>query len=233
MTLAFPQFSQLPLELQRIIWEIAARQIEPGVCIFPGLGCDGEVLLPLGVNLRLPPALLHICRESRAESLKHVRLEQDSQGALSRVWREFSFDADTLFVPDRHMLGFLGPNLDRWAGAAKIRSLTFEYTFSWGHFDTWWLRFRLLVSTFKRLRRVGLSHSDQNRGCWGDGEVCRLLDLDPGFVRDHTATHDGLGNLARWMHDKQPLRFDLELQILLRCNEEASQRRWIAAQKRQ
>ncbi|KAK9771430.1 hypothetical protein AB5N19_03179 [Seiridium cardinale] len=63
---SFTKFPDLPLEIQRMIWE-AALQVEPEACNFP-FTLDFKLLLYVGFKTQ--ESMLQACHESRQAVLK-------------------------------------------------------------------------------------------------------------------------------------------------------------------
>jgi hypothetical protein len=99
---SFPQFANLPLELQREVWQASLDEApEPGVHIVrledstngdPGL---------ITIDTRWH-SLMHACRESRAMARRQLRFRHvDSRGACSGPYRAFNPETDSVYVSIR------------------------------------------------------------------------------------------------------------------------------------
>lgn len=92
----FPRFPELPTEIRLKIW----KHCLPGPrAVEVDYGEHSEFLS----SKYPPPIALHICRESRAEALKHYELAFDSGPNAGRIYFDFSQDglhfqsSDTFF----------------------------------------------------------------------------------------------------------------------------------------
>ncbi|KAI2632277.1 hypothetical protein GGR54DRAFT_27370 [Hypoxylon sp. NC1633] len=153
--ISFPRFSDLPIELRKMVWKAALEETEAGICI-PGLEYDFRRRQPdvphdgenyildngendilddddtqveqLIVNYKLP-ALFHVCRESRRVAGQTVSTWQDG------IWQDGPgpyINAYRRYEPDRDTL-FLTPeasHIGGWVKAPKVQHLAFEYPYN-------------------------------------------------------------------------------------------------------
>jgi len=91
----FPKFLDLPTELRRQIWREAfppSRIIE----LVDGPGRTGKLraqkLVTPWITPAVPPAVLYVCRESRAEALRYYQLAFGRNGFEPRIYIDFARD---------------------------------------------------------------------------------------------------------------------------------------------
>ncbi|KAH8751691.1 hypothetical protein F5883DRAFT_577884 [Diaporthe sp. PMI_573] len=103
---SFPQFANLPLELQREVWQASLDEApEPGVHIIRHEdntnGDPGLVTMDIGCN-----SLMHVCRESRAMARKQLKFRHVDRGACLNPYRAFNLDTDAIYVSVRDLEHF-------------------------------------------------------------------------------------------------------------------------------
>lgn len=117
----FHQFTNLPLELQREIWQNALDEDpEPTVYVFRGDENEHHWHLPELVDTDINP-LMHVCHESRSIARKQLKFRQSlDDGTCLGPYREFRPDLDAIYVSSRDWSlfffeGFLDNNRDQAA----------------------------------------------------------------------------------------------------------------------
>ncbi|KAI0900588.1 hypothetical protein F4806DRAFT_491478 [Annulohypoxylon nitens] len=148
----FPQFSELPPELQLLIWEAASELEEPGVCIpiptpafyydaHPGNnapGSDSRVNIldtafePLIVNFPLPP-VFQVCRSSREVARKMVPHYEDDGGACYGAYRKFDPAKDLFLL--RYIIFQKISVMRLLAGAGEIKHIGLEFPDMYDRWD--------------------------------------------------------------------------------------------------
>jgi hypothetical protein len=98
----FPQFANLPLELQREIWQASLDDApEPGVYIIKSEDSTNGDPGFITIDTSYTP-LMHVCRESRAMSRKQLRFHEiDRRGACLGPYRIFNPETDSVYVSVR------------------------------------------------------------------------------------------------------------------------------------
>lgn len=139
MTLShFPQFTNLPLELQREIWQtILDEYPEPTVHIFRWDDDDESQteqhghLLPELVDTDVNP-LMHVCHESRSMARKQLQFRYIlADGTCLGPCRPFRLDLDAVYVSSRDwpvffFEGFLRHHSGRERQAAALQHLALD-----------------------------------------------------------------------------------------------------------
>ena len=122
---AFGRFRDLPLEIRQLIWSFAAN--EPRVIelryTVNGTGRKHDVSLDENEHggiwsIAETPAVLHACRESRAEGLKRYELAFGTQERDARVY--VSFENDIIYLGKRCPISSV---VGRTGGNSMVRSV--------------------------------------------------------------------------------------------------------------
>lgn len=126
----FECFVDLPVELRQGIWRLASY-LPRNVCINVDKAFEADSIeLPIAFSSNSPvPAVLHICKESRSEGLKHYSLEFGTcyEGRAYDGPRRsytitippivyFNWDADTLYTNRLESIGEWDDNEGKWLG---------------------------------------------------------------------------------------------------------------------
>lgn len=125
----FHQFTSLPLELQREVWQRTLDdELEPTVHVFRGDESEHHWRLPEVVDMDISP-LMHVCHESRSIARKQLKFRQNlDDGTCLGACREFRPDLDAIYVSSRDWSlfffeGFLDSNPDQ---AAALQHLALD-----------------------------------------------------------------------------------------------------------
>ncbi|KAH6655151.1 hypothetical protein BKA67DRAFT_227515 [Truncatella angustata] len=113
---SFPQFSQLPLELRRQIWEAALEDESVGLCIISNASTTSANRSPPLADVDLH-TLMHVCHESRCMAQSHFgyTMRRDLNQTFLGACRGFHAGLDVLYIPTDRYDGFFDWRfLDSW-----------------------------------------------------------------------------------------------------------------------
>lgn len=164
----FTLFGVLPSELRHLVWGLSVPDDEPEVCIHQyedlRLHCAGEHLEPIVVETAFP-ALMHVCRESRAFVLRHsqVCFHFSEEAGCYVPARPFRPGLDTMFL-DRYAQGVLWSSLstgvsDGWL--SQLRHIAMPSTTTLGRDEA-----AAINRHFPGLRSISLVFPYSFEGIW-------------------------------------------------------------------
>lgn len=103
---SFPQFTSLPLELQREVWQASLNEApEPCVHIFRSEDSTSGDPATVTFDMRCN-TLMHVCHESRSMARKQLRFRQYDKGAWLGPYRAFDPELDAIYVSARDWESF-------------------------------------------------------------------------------------------------------------------------------